>query len=268
MQAVRANLFDKGCRIPRKEMRMWMQKVTAGISGALLLAAPAWAQTLPQPPALMPVPPAGTRLELQARGVVRVVPDLVVVSAGVVTQAPDANGALRANASRMEKVVAALRAAGIADKDLRTQSVNLSPQYRYAENVPPAIVGYQASNVVAVQFRDIAKSGAVLDVLAKQGANEINGPSFEVAHRAAAEDNARRDAVRQLQDRAALYAQMTGLAVRRVVSISETGDSPPSPTPMLMARAAGNLADAKTAILPGEQEIGISVSAVFELGPR
>ena len=243
-----------------------MRYMTTRIMGALLLAAPAMALT---PPALAAsASPTETRLELQARGAARVVPDMVIVSAGVVTQAVDANGALRANAHRMESVISALRAAGISDKDLRTQAVTLSPQYRYADNVPPAIIGYQASNVVAVQFRDIGKSGAVLDALAKQGANEINGPSFIVEHRAIEEDKARRDAMRQLQDRAALYAQMTGLAVRRIVSISESGDSPASPVPMVLARTASAVAQAKTAILPGEQEIGISVSVVFELGPR
>lgn len=248
---------------------MRMSFLSVGLIAAAMCATPGLAAASP-PPSTAPVSGdlGTTRLDLQARGTVRAVPDLMVISAGVVTQAADANGALRANANRMDKVIAALRASGIADKDVRTQSVNLSPQYRYAENAPPVIIGYQASNVVAVQFRDIGKSGAVLDILAQQGANEINGPSFLVEDRAAAQDKARRDAMRQLQDRAALYAQMTGLTVRRIISISESGDGPIAPGPILMARAASIGADAKTTILPGEQEIGLSVSAVFELGPR
>lgn len=249
---------------------MRMSSLFVGIIGVGIGVAPALAVSPPPLPSAASAPGdvGVTRLELQAMGTVRAVPDLVVISAGVITQAADANGAVRANASRMDKVIAALRAAGVADKDVRTQSVSLSPQYRYADNAPPVLTGYQASNVVAVQFRDIGKSGAVLDSLAQQGANEINGPSFGVADRPAAQDKARRDAMRQLQDRAALYAQMTGLTVRRIVSISESSDGPVVSGPILMARAASMGADAKTAILPGEQEVSVTVSAVFELGPR
>ena len=93
-----------------------------------------------------PVPPgqvSGTRLELQARGESRVVPDIAVVSAGVVTQAADASTAMRENAARMSRVFAALKQAGIAEKDIQTTSVNLSPQYRYNNNEAPVITGYQ-----------------------------------------------------------------------------------------------------------------------------
>ncbi|MFM7028608.1 MAG: SIMPL domain-containing protein [Chakrabartia sp.] len=245
-----------------------MRKWPVIFLSAVALAAPALAQNGAMPPAAGPAAPAGTRLDLQARGVVRVVPDMAIVSAGVVTQAGDANAALRANAARMEKVLAALRAAGLADKDLRTQAVSLSPQYRYAANEPPVITGYQASNIVSIQFRDIAKSGAILDILAQQGANDINGPNFVVENRRPAEDKARRAALRLVQDRAALYAQALGVSVRQIVSLSEIGEASAPPVPMLMARAAGDMAEAKTAILPGEQEVGVTISAVFDLGAR
>lgn len=78
----------------------------------------------------------------------------------------------------MSKVMAAVKAAGIADKDVQTSGINLSPQYTYKENEAPKINGYQASNTVSLKVRDITRLGKVLDALVAQGANDINGPSF------------------------------------------------------------------------------------------
>ena len=99
---------------------------------------------------------------------------------------------MRANAAQMDKVMAAIRAAGIAERDIQTSGINLNPQYKYAENQPPTITGYQASNTVNLKVRDIAKLGKVLDALVASGANQVNGPSFEVDKPDAAYDEARR----------------------------------------------------------------------------
>ncbi len=206
----------------------------------------------------------GTRLDIQARGESRAVPDVAVISAGVVTQAPDAQSAMRDNAARMSRVVAALKQAGIADKDIQTTAVSLSPQYRYQQNEIPEITGYQANNQVTVRFRDIARSGAVLDVLVKQGANQINGPTLMVDKPEAAQDAARLLAMKAARTRAELYASAAGMKVKRIVAISESVEDGGSPQPMMRAQMADG-AEAKTSIAPGEQSIGVTVSVVFEL---
>lgn len=209
---------------------------------------------------------AGTRLDLSARGESRVVPDIAIVSAGVVTQSPDAATAMRDNAARMSRVMVALKKAGLADKDIQTQSVSLSPQYRYANNEVPVITGYQASNTLTVRFRDIGKSGAILDILVKEGSNQINGPTLTVENPDAAQDAARMSAIKTLQSRAALYAKATGMTVKRIVSLSESIEYSGGPVPMMMARSAmADGAAPKTEIAAGEQSVGVNVSAVFEL---
>src|SRR3546814_8815378 len=92
--------------------------------------------------------------------------------------AATASAAMKENASRMTAVIAALRKAGVAEKDMQTSSVNLQPQYRYQENKPPQLVGYQASNMVQVRFRKIEDSGRIIDALVAQGENKIHGPSL------------------------------------------------------------------------------------------
>ena len=203
----------------------------------------------------------GTRLDISATGVAHRTPDIVSLSAGVVTQAPTAARAMADNAARMTATIAALKGAGIESRDIQTQSVRLNPQYRYDNNQPPVLTGYQATNTVGVRFHDIARAGAILDALVKAGANEINGPNFEVDHPDAALDEARLEALGKARARAELYAKAAGLHVARIVSIGENETSQPvRPMPM-MAMAKRDA----TPIEAGEQALAVTVSVTFEL---
>jgi uncharacterized protein YggE len=226
---------------------------------ALAVASPALAQDGGAAPALK-----GTELDLTVEGEITRTPDIVTIAAGVVTQAGTANAAMSQNATRMAATIAALRAAGIADRDIRTSAISLSPRYRHAENQPPTITGYQASNRVSVQFRDIKRAGPVLDALVAAGANEIDGPSFAIENADAALDEARGQALAKARARAALYAKAAGLGVKRIVAIRESGNGyqPPRPMPM-MAMARAEKAD--TMIEPGEQKLSVTLAVRFEL---
>ena len=147
---------------------------------------------------------AGTRLDLTASGEVTRVPDLAVISAGVVSRATAASAALQDSAERMQRVIAALKRAGISDRDIQTSNVSLNPEYRYPENQAPQLVGYTATNSVTVRFRDIRASGKILDALVAQGANQINGPNLVVEKPEAALDEARAKAIAAGRARAEL----------------------------------------------------------------
>ncbi|QNM81946.1 SIMPL domain-containing protein [Sphingomonas sabuli] len=208
-------------------------------------------------------PISGTRLDVSATGAVTRVPDIAVISAGVVTRAATASQALQQNSTRMERVLAALRSAGVADRDIQTSSINLNPEYRYQDGQAPQLTGYTATNSVTIRFRDIRNSGSILDALVAQGANQINGPSMTIDKPEAALDEARSRAIAAGLARAQLYASALGKRVGRVLSINESGGySPPQPMPYAaMARAQS----ADTKIEPGEQKLEISVAMAFEL---
>lgn len=206
----------------------------------------------------------GTRLEISVRGEVKRVPDVAVISTGVITQSTDAATAMRDNAARMTRVIAALKRAGVGDKDVTTSAVNLSPQYRYNNDQPPVITGYQANNQVTVRFRDIGRSGAILDALVKEGSNEINGPSMMIDKPEAALDEARVAAITAGRARAEVYAAAAGMKIKRIVSISESEGMSVLPRPM-MAMTAKSIEVADTPIMPGEQSLGMTVTMVFEL---
>ena len=231
------------------------------IGAATLPAVPASAQDT----VAVVRPVAGTRLDISATGSVSRVPDLAIISAGVVTKSPTASGAIADNAARMERVRAALKRAGIADRDIQTSSINLNPDYRYDNNQPPVLTGYQASNTVAIKFRDIRNTGKILDALVAQGANQINGPSLTIDKPEAAYDEARTKALAAGRARADLYARSLGMRVTRLLSVSEGGTNMPRPPYPMAMMAQAERSDAKTAIEPGSQDLEITLAMSFEL---
>jgi uncharacterized protein len=207
---------------------------------------------------------AGTRLDINATGEVTRVPDVAIISAGVVSRSGTATAALQDAADRMAKVLAALKKAGVEDRDIQTSNVSLNPEYRYPENQTPQLVGYTATNQLTIRFRDIRNSGKILDVLVAQGANQINGPNLTVDKPEAALDEARANAIAAGRARAELYARSLGMRVARVVAVSEGGGyamPPPPAPPMMMARGERD----STSIQPGEQKLQVSVAMTFEL---
>ena len=236
--------------------------LTALALGAAVLPAGAMAQAVATVPVL-----SGTRLDISATGEVTRVPDLAIISAGVQTLQPTATAAIEENANRMERVRAALRRAGIADKDIQTSTINLNPEYRYVENQPPRLTGYRATNNVNVKFRDLKRSGAILDALVAEGANQINGPSLTIDKPEEAYDEARARAIAVGQARAELYARALGKRVVRLLSVSEGGGYR-IPPPMPYAADAVMVSAqrvAKTEIDPGTQELQVTLAMSFEL---
>lgn len=235
---------------------------------AALLASPAGAQAPQTQQTVEPlVPAAGAVLDVAAQGRTTRTPDLAIVRAGVVTQAATAAEALRANGDRMARVLAALRRAGVAPRDVQTAQVSLQPQYRYGENQPPVVIGYQATNGVTVRFRDVGRSGAILDALVAEGANQIDGPTLTLDRPDAALDEARTDALRRARARADLYARAAGMRVERIVSIAEGGAEPgvPRPPAAFARMRAMDAGEGRTEIAPGETEVNATVTVRFLL---
>ena len=209
-----------------------------------------------------------TVVTVSAYGETRRAPDIALLSTSVTSLAPDANTAIRRNAEQMQRVVAAIRAEGVAETDVQTSGVSLNPDYQYVANRPPRIKGYYASNTVNVTVRDIGRLGGMLDALVATGSNQINGPAFDIADRDAALDAARTQALAKARSRAEGYAKRLGLRVKRVVSVDETGGrGVPRPVgPRDAAVEQASAANASTPIAPGENVLGLNLDVVYELG--
>ena len=218
-----------------------------------------------------PIAATSALLTLTAEGKTARTPDLAVFNAGVTSQGRTAGEALSANSAAMNRVVTTLKQTGIADKDIQTSQISLNPIYGQPVTQPngmviqePRIVGYQATNTVSIRSRDIKNFGKVLDALVASGANQISGPSFQLADPSSANDEARVSAIKTARARAELYARASGLRVVRIVSISESGGyAPPQP---MYSRAMKAESDS-TPISAGEVEAAVSVVVQFELAP-
>lgn len=235
------------------------------LTAALMLgAATLSSAAVAQPAAAITQTIAGTRLDLNVSGEVTRVPDIAIISAGVVTRSASASSALQQAAARMDRVRSALRRAGIQDRDIQTSNISLNPEYRYENNQPPKLNGYSASNQLTVRFRDIANAGRILDALVAEGANQINGPTLTVDNPESALDEARARAVAAGRARAELYARSLGLRVARVVSLSEGGNnSGVIPPAAIMVTARSYERDSK--IEAGEQKLAVNLAMTFEL---
>ena len=242
----------------------------AAALAAASAASPAIAQTMSPGPV---VAPGNSVLTVSADGRSTRVPDLAVFSAGVTTQAKTASAALSQNADQMNAVIAALKASGIAERDIQTSNLSVNPVYGQQRVDPngnvsgdPVIIGYQATNQVEVKQRKIGNYGKTIDTLVSAGANQVSGPSFQLDNPDVASDEARIEAMKKARARAELYAKAAGLTVKRILTISESGGYAP-PQPMVMyARAEAMMAKAPSPVAAGEVQVGANVTVTFELG--
>lgn len=249
-------------------MKSLMRASALGLSLAAAAVVPAaLAQTATTP--AMPAADSmfrATTLNLSATGEVDVAPDMATISLGVQSEAPTAQAAMQANAQQMSQVMAALRRAGIAERDIQTSNLNLSAQYDYQQNESPKLRGYQASNQVTIKVRDLSRVGAAVDATVSAGANQVNSISFGLNDSSAAENAARQAAVRDLQAKAALYAQATGHRVGRLVTLSEgTSYSAPQPPMPYMAMARSESMKDSTPVSGGEMTVRVDISGLYEL---
>lgn len=200
-------------------------------------------------------------LSVTGTGRVLVTPDLAEVRLGVVVQAPTVAEARNTGARAMNGALTAIRAAGIADKDLQTSTLSLSPVYESKpEGGTPHIVAYELRNGLTVTIRDLAKIGPVIDGAIAGGASTVESVTFSVAEPGPLERQAREAAVADARAKADTLVRAAGTSITGVVSITESVATPPWTWRDGMAASPGG-----TPILPGTTEISVSVSMVYGL---
>ncbi|WP_425989456.1 SIMPL domain-containing protein [Afipia sp. DC4300-2b1] len=196
---------------------------------------------------------------------ITVPPDLAQIDSGVTTEAKTAREASEANNKAMGGVLQALKNAGIAEKDIQTSRLSLSPQSTPGRNpnAPFQITGYRASNRVTVTIRDIAKVADTIDVLVGSGANEISGISFMVSKASKLLDDARSEAIADARRKAEIYAKAANISLGAPISISE--ETAPGPVPY--RKMAADIA-ASAPVAQGQETLRVSVSVSYELKPK
>jgi uncharacterized protein YggE len=206
--------------------------------------------------------PAEHTIAVVGSGKVTVVPDMATIQLGVLVEKPSAKAAREAGAQAMTKVVAAIKALGIDDKDITTAMVSLGPIYDY-NGTTQKIRAYQLNNTVSVTVRDLDKLSDVLDNSVLAGATTVNGVTFDVADRTGAESKAREAAMADAKAKATTLAGAAGVSITGVSSISESVSTPIWYAPEMSSRAGAVAADAATPVLPGSTDVTITVNVTY-----
>jgi Uncharacterized conserved protein, COG2968 len=191
---------------------------------------------------------------------VSVAPDNANIRLGVTSQGKNAREASETNARQMTNVLAAIKEAGVADRDVQTSRLSLQPQYEQGKAGPARLLGFQVTNQITIRIREIDKFPGILDRAIAAGANEMSGIEFVVSEQSKLLDQARDDAVSDARRKAELYAKAAGVKLGPVTSITEEGSSPPRPVVQAMRASA-------VPVAPGEQLLRAAVSLTFELTP-
>ncbi|WP_323041021.1 SIMPL domain-containing protein [Gemmobacter sp.] len=207
---------------------------------------------------------AKSRITVTGEGRVDARPDMAVITLGVATQGDTAAAALAENSRRLAAVLAQLKAAGVAERDLQTSGLSLGPRMDYSrEGQPPKVVGYEASNMVTVRVRDLTALGGILDKAVGDGANTFHGLSFGLTDATAALDAARVSAVKEAARKAAMMAGAAGVALGPVIEMTESGGAP-DPMPMYRKGAVAMAAEA-VPVEGGEVSYAVNVTVTWEL---
>lgn len=211
-------------------------------------------------------------ISVAGTGRVSAAPDVAEINLGVVTQAPTARDALRANNEAMARLLEVVKERGVAAKDVQTTNLGVNPQFSQPpqpipgrpnqEPFVPKIVGYNVNNTVQVTARNLEKLGELLDAVVQAGANQMNGISFRIDRPDALLDQARKAAVADARRKAEMLAGEAGVVLGRPLSIAESGPAAP-PTPMFRGRM--EMMAASVPVASGEQELSVTVQVVYEM---
>lgn len=218
----------------------------------LALAAPAFAQS--------PAEPRAT-ISVSGEAHIDIAPDMAEIEGGVTSEAKEAGAASAANAKSMAAIFETLKAAGVADKDMRTTRFAIQPIFPPKRGDVGEIIGYRASNHVRVRVRDITRAPAIIDAFVKAGANDMSGIRFAVSDPEKHIDALRSEAVRDARRKAEIYAKAAGVALGAPLSISEGGISMPQPVAYRSLAPAA----AEAVIAPGEQSLRVNVSVTYQI---
>jgi uncharacterized protein YggE len=206
------------------------------------------------------------RIFVTGEGSVDLAPDMAIVNLSVMREAPTARAALTANTEAMRKVLDALAALGIEQRDLQTANFDIQPRYTYppqpATGAPqaPKLVGYTVRNALTVRVRDLSKLGEVLDTSVTLGVNEGGSIQFTNDDPSAAITQARVEATKDAMAKAQTLADAAGVKLGKVLEISEQNFGPPRPMAMAKMEMAMDSAASAVPIATGENSYKVMVN--------
>lgn len=204
------------------------------------------------------------------------IPDIATFSFSVSETAKTVEQAQTMATEKTNAALKALSEAGIADKDIQTQSYNINPHYEYQSSVcssyscPPSksvLTGYDVSQSFQVKVRDIKKAGTIFTTIGGLGVQNVSGLTFSVDEPDTFKAQARAEAIEKARAKAKELSKELGVSLVRIISFSDnSNDYYPRP---VYGMGGGVMMEAKTSIAPsvpaGEQKITANVTITYEI---
>jgi uncharacterized protein YggE len=206
-------------------------------------------------------------VSVSATGMADAVPDAARASLSVMTTDPtSAKTAQESAAVATTEVIDALKAAGVDEADIATQSINVGPTYSYPTDGGQTLTGYQASQTITVTLRDLATAGSTLDAVVAAGGNaaRIDSLSTFVTDPTAAANKARAQAVDIATAQAEQYAELLGFTLGSVASVSESTNSN-GPVPMAMSDSAASAEKVPTPVEAGTTQVSVTLNIAWSI---
>ena len=209
--------------------------------------------------------PAVRTINVNGTGSVNMTPDIAYIYLGVHTEDASASQAVSTNNIQTQKVIDALKKLNVAEKDIRTTNFSIYPSQNFDPSGKPLDTKYMVDNTVYVTIRDLTKLGNLLDSVLSAGVNTVNSIQFYVADNTAALKQARDQAVKSAQTQAQELADVAGVKLGEVQTISFFDSIP---TPMLDSGKGGGggmAAAASVPIQPGQLTLTATVSMTYSI---
>ena len=205
-------------------------------------------------------------ISVAGEGRVTAKPDLVLITLGVTALRPTVAEARESAAASLTGMIDAIKAGGVAEKDIQTQQLSIYPDYDYSNDGGQTLLGFRVSNTVTAKLRDVDKTGDIVDAAVAAGGDEatVQGIAFTIDDPEKLREEARGAAIADAKRRAETLAYASGVEIGEPLTISEGGVFEP---PIYYDRAAGaadsSQINAATPIEPGQLDIVISVNVTW-----
>lgn len=208
--------------------------------------------------------PTPATITIGGTGTAYVAPDTAEITVGVVTEEADAARTHAENAAQTARVHNAVRALGVADRDIQTVHYDFSQRYDMRDGSRSEVIGYTAQNSVVITVRDLNNVGKIIDAALANGANRIDSLNFTASDTSAAKNEALTDAVHGAKEKAQAVASALGVRLVRIANVyaDTQADMPRNENymPMMMAKGASAAA---TPIAPGELSVVATVNVTY-----
>lgn len=207
-------------------------------------------------------------ITLDAQGKSTVVPNVANTTIGMIAEGETVAEAQAQNTEVMNDLINRLKELGIAETDIQTANYNVYPRYDYSSEDGRTLDGYEVSQSVTIKIRDKENTNAVLALAGEVGANSVSGVNFTIDDTEVYKEEARRDALRQVYEKASELSDLLGIEIVGVVTYTEY-ESNTAPYPMyeraMLDSAVGYGGATDPQIESGTKDVFVTVSVTFEI---